>query len=168
MLKTLILVLRGQVLLDLYLGERRQAGRAGGAGINRGVYTLSAAFGGRCQAFRQAFYVSGRVNFLRHITFLPNTPYKNHCHYLLARPLFIFFFPSCIVGGIFFLATSCTSLKRLVRRHHSTIKRLLKATTMTSPSTISPKFLSAGNELGVVAVGFSGGQVSAHLLIFVL
>ena len=34
---------------------------------------------------------------------------------------------------------------------------------MTSPSTISPKFLSAGNELGVVAVGFSGGQVSAPL-----
>ena len=32
---------------------------------------------------------------------------------------------------------------------------------MTSPSTISPKFLSAGNELGVVAVGFSGGQVNA-------
>lgn len=30
---------------------------------------------------------------------------------------------------------------------------------MTSPSTIPPKFLSAGNELGVVAVGFSGGQV---------
>ncbi|KAK0517390.1 hypothetical protein JMJ35_000545 [Cladonia borealis] len=29
---------------------------------------------------------------------------------------------------------------------------------MTSPSTIAPKFLSAGNELGVVAVGFSGGQ----------
>ncbi|KAL2039493.1 hypothetical protein N7G274_007765 [Stereocaulon virgatum] len=29
---------------------------------------------------------------------------------------------------------------------------------MTSPSTISPKFLCAGNELGVVAVGFSGGQ----------
>ena len=32
---------------------------------------------------------------------------------------------------------------------------------MTSPPTISPKFLSAGNELGVVAVGFSGGQVNA-------
>lgn len=32
---------------------------------------------------------------------------------------------------------------------------------MTSPSTISPKFLSASNELGVVAVGFSGGQVTA-------
>ena len=30
---------------------------------------------------------------------------------------------------------------------------------MTSPSTIPPKFLSAGNELGVIAVGFSGGQV---------
>ncbi|MCJ1231015.1 Arginase, catabolizes arginine to ornithine and urea [Toensbergia leucococca] len=29
---------------------------------------------------------------------------------------------------------------------------------MTSPSTIQPKFLSKGNELGVVAVGFSGGQ----------
>ncbi|KAL9132195.1 MAG: hypothetical protein Q9175_006574 [Cornicularia normoerica] len=29
---------------------------------------------------------------------------------------------------------------------------------MTSPSTIPHKFLSAGNELGVVAVGFSGGQ----------
>lgn len=30
---------------------------------------------------------------------------------------------------------------------------------MTSPSTIQPKFLSNGHELGVVAVGFSGGQV---------
>jgi len=29
---------------------------------------------------------------------------------------------------------------------------------MTSPSTISPKFLTAPSELGVVAVGFSGGQ----------
>ncbi|MCJ1287215.1 Arginase, catabolizes arginine to ornithine and urea [Xylographa opegraphella] len=29
---------------------------------------------------------------------------------------------------------------------------------MTSPSTITPKFLSQPNELGVVAVGFSGGQ----------
>ncbi|KAL2057697.1 hypothetical protein ABVK25_002081 [Lepraria finkii] len=29
---------------------------------------------------------------------------------------------------------------------------------MTSPSTISPRFLSARNELSVVAVGFSGGQ----------
>ncbi|KAI4204310.1 MAG: hypothetical protein LQ350_001290 [Teloschistes chrysophthalmus] len=29
---------------------------------------------------------------------------------------------------------------------------------MTSPSTIKPKFLSNGDELGVVAVGFSGGQ----------
>lgn len=29
---------------------------------------------------------------------------------------------------------------------------------MTSPSTITPKFLSAPSELGVVAVGFSGGQ----------
>ena len=30
---------------------------------------------------------------------------------------------------------------------------------MTSPSTIPQKFLSKSNELGVVAVGFSGGQV---------
>lgn len=30
---------------------------------------------------------------------------------------------------------------------------------MTSPPIILPKFLSRGNELGVVAVGFSGGQV---------
>ncbi|KAI4111433.1 MAG: hypothetical protein LQ339_000632 [Xanthoria mediterranea] len=29
---------------------------------------------------------------------------------------------------------------------------------MTSPSTIKPKFLANSNELGVVAVGFSGGQ----------
>ncbi|MCJ1337165.1 Arginase, catabolizes arginine to ornithine and urea [Bachmanniomyces sp. S44760] len=29
---------------------------------------------------------------------------------------------------------------------------------MTSPSTISPKFLANGRDLGVVAVGFSGGQ----------
>jgi arginase len=32
------------------------------------------------------------------------------------------------------------------------------ATTMTSPSTIPQKFLSAPADLGVVAVGFSGGQ----------
>ena len=32
---------------------------------------------------------------------------------------------------------------------------------MTSPSTIPPKFLSASSELGIVAVGFSGGQVIA-------
>ena len=51
-------------------------------------------------------------------------------------------------------------LKRLLYRHYTT-ERLLKATIMTSPSTITPKFLSAGNELGVVAVGFSGGQVVA-------
>lgn len=34
---------------------------------------------------------------------------------------------------------------------------------MTSPSTIKPKFLSKSNELGVVAVGFSGGQVCKHV-----
>jgi hypothetical protein len=28
--------------------------------------------------------------------------------------------------------------------------------------TIQPKFLKKGNELGIVAVGFSGGQVSAQ------
>jgi arginase len=28
--------------------------------------------------------------------------------------------------------------------------------------TIQPKFLKKGNELGIVAVGFSGGQVSGH------
>lgn len=31
---------------------------------------------------------------------------------------------------------------------------------MTSSEMIQPKFLSKGDELGVVAVGFSGGQVS--------
>ena len=31
---------------------------------------------------------------------------------------------------------------------------------MTSPPTISPKFLANGDDLGVVAVGFSGGQVA--------
>ena len=30
---------------------------------------------------------------------------------------------------------------------------------MTSPAMIQPKFLKTGKELGVVAVGFSGGQV---------
>lgn len=30
---------------------------------------------------------------------------------------------------------------------------------MTSPSTIEQKFVSKPNQLGVVAVGFSGGQV---------
>lgn len=30
---------------------------------------------------------------------------------------------------------------------------------MTSPPTLQSKFLSKDNELGVVAVGFSGGQV---------
>lgn len=33
---------------------------------------------------------------------------------------------------------------------------------MTSPPTIQPKFLYNGNDLGVVAVGFSGGQVGQH------
>lgn len=33
---------------------------------------------------------------------------------------------------------------------------------MTSPSTIPTKFLSEGNQLGVVAVGFSGGQVCRY------
>lgn len=33
------------------------------------------------------------------------------------------------------------------------------AAKMDAP-TIQPKFLSRGNELGLVAVGFSGGQVS--------
>lgn len=32
---------------------------------------------------------------------------------------------------------------------------------MTSPSTITPKFLSVDSGLGVIAVGFSGGQVNA-------
>lgn len=36
---------------------------------------------------------------------------------------------------------------------------------MTSPSTIVPKFLSRPNELGVVAVGFSGGQVKFRTLV---
>jgi hypothetical protein len=30
---------------------------------------------------------------------------------------------------------------------------------MTAPSTISQKFVSKPNQLGVVAVGFAGGQV---------
>lgn len=30
---------------------------------------------------------------------------------------------------------------------------------MTTTSMVQPKFLTRGNELGVVAVGFSGGQV---------
>lgn len=30
---------------------------------------------------------------------------------------------------------------------------------MTSPSTLQSKFLSKDNDLGIVAVGFSGGQV---------
>jgi len=34
-----------------------------------------------------------------------------------------------------------------------------QSTKMTSPPTIQPKFLSRGDELAVVAVGFSGGQV---------
>ncbi len=37
---------------------------------------------------------------------------------------------------------------------------------MTSPPTVQPKFLPTGNELGVVAVGFSGGQVSLRLTYF--
>lgn len=32
-------------------------------------------------------------------------------------------------------------------------------TTMTSAPSVQPKFLPTRNELGVVAVGFSGGQV---------
>jgi hypothetical protein len=34
---------------------------------------------------------------------------------------------------------------------------------MTSPSTIIQKFVSRPNELGVVTVGFSGGQVGQTL-----
>ena len=30
---------------------------------------------------------------------------------------------------------------------------------MDAPTNIQPKFLPKGNELGLVAVGFSGGQV---------
>lgn len=63
------------------------------------------------------------------------------------------------------LTSSSTLLRTLLHRHPSTFERLWKtAIIMTSPSTISPKFLSAGNELGVVAVGFSGGQVNAFSL----
>jgi arginase len=36
--------------------------------------------------------------------------------------------------------------------------RFHSPSNMTSPSTIRPKFLTAPSELGVVAVGFSGGQ----------
>ncbi|KFY16339.1 hypothetical protein V491_05358, partial [Pseudogymnoascus sp. VKM F-3775] len=32
---------------------------------------------------------------------------------------------------------------------------------MTTTSMVQPKFLTRGNELGVVAVGFSGGQTKA-------
>jgi hypothetical protein len=35
---------------------------------------------------------------------------------------------------------------------------------MTTTSMIQPKFLTKGDELGVVAVGFSGGQVSKPLV----
>jgi hypothetical protein len=34
---------------------------------------------------------------------------------------------------------------------------------MTTTSMVQPKFLRTGDELGVVAVGFSGGQVRHHL-----
>ena len=77
MLKTLILVLRGRPLLDLYLGEWRQVGRSRNIINIGGVCTLSAAFDGGCQAF----YVSVSAelwpsNFLRppvvHSAFLPN------------------------------------------------------------------------------------------------
>ena len=67
-----------------------------------------------------------------------------------------------MIRGIFFLKHSLAPLTTSHPRHHSTFERLLKATVMTSPSTIAPKFLSTGNELGVVAVGFSGGQVSTY------
>lgn len=33
---------------------------------------------------------------------------------------------------------------------------------MSGPATILPKFLSSGDQLGIVAVGFSGGQASSH------
>lgn len=35
---------------------------------------------------------------------------------------------------------------------------------MTAAPTLRPKFLPNNNELGVVAVGFSGGQVRPHPL----
>jgi hypothetical protein len=34
---------------------------------------------------------------------------------------------------------------------------------MTTTSMVQPKFLRTGDELGVVAVGFSGGQVRHYL-----
>ena len=70
--------------------------------------------------------------------------------------------------GTVFPGVTFAPLKRLHYRYHSTVERFSKATTMTSPSTIPHKFLSAGNELGVVAVGFSGGQVAAPVLIAIL
>jgi hypothetical protein len=36
---------------------------------------------------------------------------------------------------------------------------------MTSSAMIQPKFLKTGKELGIVAVGFSGGQVRLPSLI---
>lgn len=33
---------------------------------------------------------------------------------------------------------------------------------MTAPSTITQRFLSNPGQMGVVAVGFNGGQVSIH------
>lgn len=40
----------------------------------------------------------------------------------------------------------------------------LSYTNMTSAPQIQPKFLPNRHDLGVVAVGFSGGQVSSALL----
>ena len=84
--------------------------------------------------------------------------YKSHGPYLPVCP-FSFSLRSFVT--FFFLGPILAPLKRLHHRHHSTVERLLKATIMTSPSTISPKFLSADNDLGVIAVGFSGGQVKS-------
>ena len=90
---------------------------------------------------------------LRSVTY--NVPscllYKTtHCPYLLIYP-FSYSFYSIAVKYVLLSKIPYSANEISVQASFRTI--------MTSPSTISPKFLSASNELGVVAVGFSGGQV---------
>ena len=48
---------------------------------------------------------------------------------------------------------------QLTSTDHISYNRISTTVNMDAP-TITPKFLTKGNELGLVAVGFSGGQVS--------
>lgn len=95
-------------------------------------------------------------------------------------PLFLFssssFFFSSHLLSVFFaslpfsfccpLLSSLLHLKLLLFCKRKKGKR--KSEAMTQPSTIPQRFVSKPNQLGIVAVGFSGGQVRIICFILVL